>query len=279
MHGPVPPRRLPLTPWWVAGHLFVLAAFVACVSLGFWQLGRRADRQAANEQVKERIHPPGPLPLDGFEPTADTANRLRYTGVEVTGRYDPSHELLVHFRTYEGLPGFGVVTPLVTGDGTVLVDRGWVPLERGEDWPTQAGNAAAPTGEVTVTGWLAGPHPSRTEPEAPRPVEDKPGKVSDVSARQLRSVLPYERLYEMTLVADGPDDRFPAPVGQPDLSEGPHLGYAFQWFSFAAIGVIGWGAIIARSRRPRNPTTVGPDDSASAPQPTETPLPADRSPA
>lgn len=240
-----------LAPRWLIGHAAVVVAVCMCVSLGFWQLGRRADRQAANQQVKERIRPPGPLPVDGF--TSGSADALRYRGVSVTGRYDAAHELLVRYRTFEGLPGYGVVTPLVLADGSaVLVDRGWVPLERGEDWPRSAGDAAAPSGAtVTVTGWLAGPHRSRVAPVAPDPVAGKPGVVSDVSAPQLRTVLPYQRLYELSLVADGPDDRFPAPVGEPDISEGPHLGYAFQWFSFAAIALIGWTAIVLAARRRR----------------------------
>lgn len=240
-----------LSPSWLIGHVAVLLAVSLCVTLGFWQVGRRADRQAANEQVKARIRPPMPLPVDGF--TSGTANALRYRGVSATGRFDPANELLIRYRTFEGLPGYGVVTPLVLADGggVVLVDRGWIPLERGEEWPRAAGDAAAPSGEVTVTGWLAGPHRSRVAPEAPRPAEQRPGIVSDVSAPQLRNVLPYPRLYEMTLVADGPSDRFPAPVGEPDISDGPHLGYAFQWFSFAAIALIGWSAIVLAARRRR----------------------------
>jgi surfeit locus 1 family protein len=240
-----------LSPMWLVGHAAVVLAVVVCVSLGFWQLDRRADRQAVNEQVTERIRPPTPLPVDGF--TSGTANALRYRGVSAVGRYDPAHELLIRYRTFEGLPGYGVVTPLVLSDGggVILVDRGWIPLERGETWPQSAGDAAAPSGEVTVAGWLAGPHRSRVAPEAPRPAERRPGIVSDVSAPQLRTVLPYPRLYEMTLVADGPEDRFPAPVGEPDISDGPHLGYAFQWFSFGAIAAIGWTAIALAARRRR----------------------------
>ena len=227
----------------------VALAVAVCVSLGFWQLGRLSERRSANELVKSRIRPPASLPMAGFE--AGSADALRYRGVSVAGRFDPARELLVRYRTFEGLPGFGVVTPLVTPDGTVLVDRGWIPLEQGEQWPASAGDAAAPSGTVTVTGWLAGPHRSRVAPVAPSPDDRKPGIVSEVSAPQLRPVLPYERLYELTLIADGPSDRFPAPVGEPDLSEGPHLGYAFQWFSFAAIALIGWTAIVVTSRRRR----------------------------
>jgi surfeit locus 1 family protein len=34
----------------------------------------------------------------------------------------------------------------------------------------------------------------------------------------------------------------------PALDEGPHLSYAIQWFSFAAIALIGGTAVALRSR-------------------------------
>jgi len=50
--------------------------------------------------------------------------------------------------------------------------------------------------------------------------------------------------------AVGPQDALPIPADPPDLGEGPHLGYAVQWFSFAAIGLIGWLVIVARRQVP-----------------------------
>src|SRR5690606_37496818 len=42
--------------------------------------------------------------------------------------------------------------------------------------------------------------------------------------------------------------RYPARLGPPVLDEGPHLGYALQWFAFALVGIIGWFALVIRSR-------------------------------
>jgi cytochrome oxidase assembly protein ShyY1 len=245
----VPRRRLPLSPAWIAGHLLVLVVAGVCVNLGLWQLGRLHDRRTENARIKSRIGAPAPLPESGWSGSgsgAAAADELAYWGVSVSGTYDTAHDVLVRYRSHEGLPGYEVVTPLVTDDGgAVLVDRGWVPLDLGEHWP--APSASAPTGTVTVTGWLTPPHSSRVAPVAP--AGGKPAFVSDVDPAQLRPLLPYGRLYALAIAADGTDTRFPAPVGLPDLSEGPHLSYAFQWFSFAAIGLIGWTALVATRRR------------------------------
>jgi surfeit locus 1 family protein len=36
---------------------------------------------------------------------------------------------------------------------------------------------------------------------------------------------------------------------EPDLSEGPHLGYAIQWFIFAAILGVGYIGYVSKSKR------------------------------
>jgi surfeit locus 1 family protein len=43
----------------------------------------------------------------------------------------------------------------------------------------------------------------------------------------------------------------PARFTLPVLDDGPHRSYAFQWFSFAAIAVVGAGIVIRNDRRER----------------------------
>ena len=42
---------------------------------------------------------------------------------------------------------------------------------------------------------------------------------------------------------------FPRVIPPPDLGEGPHRSYAFQWFTFATIGLIGYGLVLRRIAR------------------------------
>ena len=39
----------------------------------------------------------------------------------------------------------------------------------------------------------------------------------------------------------------PVPVPDPDLTEGPHLSYAFQWFFFSAGAVVVYALILRRT--------------------------------
>ena len=61
------------------------------------------------------------------------SNKLSWTMVTVTGRYDAAHVVLARSRSVNSDVGFEVITPLVLADGTaVLVDRGWIaPSEQG----------------------------------------------------------------------------------------------------------------------------------------------------
>ena len=70
--------------------------------------------------------------------------------VSATGRYDESQQVLVRNRTYNGIPGYFVLTPLqVPGGNVVIVNRGFVPLETSGTKPKVP---PAPSGVVAVNG-------------------------------------------------------------------------------------------------------------------------------
>jgi surfeit locus 1 family protein len=236
---------------WIVGSVLVAAIVAGCVSAGFWQLRRLDERRETNAQVRTRSARVIDLPEEGFGDEADD-DALVYRRVRVTGTYDPDHELLARFRTRKGLPGYEVITPLVTDDGVVLVDRGWVPLELGDRWPVE--RATPPTGEVEVEGLLTAAESggASVTRSAPRRVV-----ISAIAPRALSEAAGAADLpvYAVPLLAQGASADYPVPVDPPDLGEGPHRDYAVQWFLFATVGVVGWVALLfrrgpfARSRR------------------------------
>lgn len=233
-----------LRPRWLLGTVLVLAIVAGCIGAGLWQLDRLDQRRSRNDRVRARAGAVVPLPAVGFRPDAPVDD-LVFRRVTVTGTYDPANELLIRFRSRRGLPGYEVVTPLRTQGGTVLVDRGWVPLRDGDRWPVPSG--APPAGEVTVQGLLA--PPERGGARLARPTEPgRPTVAGAVDVDELAGALPYDDLYALHVLADASADNgaFPAPVDPPDLGEGPHRDYAVQWFLFATVGVIGWITLLRR---------------------------------
>jgi surfeit locus 1 family protein len=222
-----------------AGLVGALLLALGCFRLGVWQLDRLDHRRTRNAALASaRALPPialrGMLPLDSVR-----GRRVRARGV-----YDYTHERLAHGRSYEGVPGVDLVTPLqlVGGrGGAVLVDRGWAPSPDG--YHVDQG-AYRERDSVSVLGLGV---------VAPRWRGDvDPGRTGDS--------LPYlVQPFVVQQLPDSPPSAPPVASGAvprrwplPELSDGPHLAYAVQWFSFATIIVVGSLALV-RTRAQARP--------------------------
>lgn len=233
---------------WAFGALAIVVA-AACVRLGIWQLSRLAERRQLNAQIQAALDlPPLTLPTDSQE------SLTPYRRVIVSGEYDMEHEVVLSGRSLDGQPGVHLITPLkVAGsDWIVLVDRGWIPYEE-RDLPERSRYARP--GPVQVEGML---RRGQTAPSLgwlssrPTPSAEAPRlEWQVVDPQAIEAQLPYSLLDIYIVQSVAPETEGPAPVPQVevDLSEGPHLGYAIQWFSFAAIAIIGGGYWIWRKRR------------------------------
>jgi surfeit locus 1 family protein len=221
--------------------VLVVAAIVVaavCVRLGMWQLGRLHGRERVNVMLAARgSAPPVDLATAPMEGAA-------YTHVTATGTYDPAHEVILSGRSFDGVAGNHVLTPLVLTNGdAVLVDRGWVPLD--VSTPPVTGEAAAPAGTVRITG-LALPPDAISEPAASPP----PAVTTRIDLGL--GGLPYRlRPLYVLLVSQDPTQTLPTPAPGPTLDEGSHLSYAIQWFAFATITIVGCVVLLSRDRRDR----------------------------
>ncbi|MGI8615896.1 MAG: SURF1 family protein [Actinomycetota bacterium] len=220
----------------VVGVAVVVAT--TCIGLGLWQLRRLDERRALNAQiVARRSDPPIVIEHAGARPAP-------YRRAVVHGSYDVEQEVLVFGRSLDGEAGHLVVTPLVLGDeSAILVVRGWVPFAM--QMPPIA-RAAPPEGDVTVRGSLVPDEgDGTTSPDADRVI-----RVLDV--RGIASTL-GDDVFPLPLQlqdqAPPQPGSLPAPAPLPELSEGPHLSYALQWFSFAVVAVAGAAILLRRDRR------------------------------
>nr|PZN21258.1 MAG: SURF1 family protein [Chloroflexota bacterium] len=230
--------------------LVVLLGVALLCRLGIWQLDRHAQRAARNQLINERMALP-PLPLDGSPVSPD---ELDYRWVQVRGVFDPQAEVLLRNRSYNGATGYHILTPLrISGsDAAVLVDRGWVPLSATD--PDVRREFAPPAGEVTLEGVarrsqedMAGPQDPPTGPERPR--LDAWFRV-DIARIEQQTGYPLLPVFiEQQPDPDAPPGP-PFPAATTDLGLGSHLGYAFQWFSFALILLVGYVVVILRHSRP-----------------------------
>lgn len=234
--------------------LFVLtlAAALASGALGVWQLGRLADRRAANEAALAQRDLPV---LDLNRPGADGA--FTHRRVAARGEWDFAHQFLLRGRLLLGTPGVQVITPLrLAGlDTAVLVNRGFVPTP--DAGPPPPGLEYGEPPLVSLHG-IARSIPDEGDGQ---PVESRFGESwnrLDLSAMRGRlpyPVAPYYVIMEPNS-ARSPDHTprgsvLPVRVDPPPLDDGPHLSYAIQWFLIGG-AALGFGLVFVLRRGDRS---------------------------
>jgi surfeit locus 1 family protein len=198
------------------------------------------------------------LPVLELPSTEDLPGQ-EYRRARVRGTFDPELQVAIRNQAHDGQYGFRLFTPLrfdgqqgwIDGaPAAVLVDRGWVPAA-GNEQPEAWRKYDAP-GVVEVQGVI---RLGQTGPifggiAQPTPVPGELGTAFWVYAdvQGIGDQLPYAILpvYVQSEGAAVPDGLPVAGTPILELTEGPHRGYAMQWFAFAAILVIGYPIYVGR---------------------------------
>lgn len=228
---------------------FAVLVSAGCVRLGFWQLHRLAERRALNAKLASRLSAT-PATVRALMRDSTTA---RYRRAVASGTYDFTREFALASRTHQGSPGVNIITPLrpTDGDTAVLVNRGWV---YAADAMTADFTRWKEPDTAAVTGYLLdvarggrGAAWATGNPRVARRLD-----YDSLAKRFPYPIAPFMLVaQDQTARVPGaplPRDSTPARVPPPLMDEGPHLGYAIQWFSFAAIGLLG-AAFGARADR------------------------------
>jgi cytochrome oxidase assembly protein ShyY1 len=252
--------RFLLSPGWLARLAVTLILAVVMVLLGMWQWQRHEERSAFNARIDAaEVSDPVPLtqvmtaPQPGEAVGGELPIDAEWSKVTVTGRFDPSHEILVRGRTVSGKVGVEVLTPLRLPDGTaVLVDRGWT---------ANVGSATElpdppdpPTGEVTVVGWL---RPSESGGE----LVEHAGAMTTrrISLPVLTDHLPYPIYGAYLQLAEAPPGSDSELTLMPVRRENAWLNAAYsgQWWIFAGMTLIGFGWLARRHAHESAPDVPG----------------------
>ncbi len=249
--------RFLLTPKWLIGTLLVIGVAALCVRLGFWQLDRLEQKRAYNATLVHKVSLP-PLSVADLTDHEGPDDELLYRRVTTEGTYDIVDEVILYGRSLNEQPGNHVLNPLASVSGfgrsgcILIVDRGWVPYEM--DMPPVK-EANPPFSEtVRVTGVLF--------PSAPADhITRAGGRIATVSSVDVDAIAAQLNGAEMCpgylwLQEQSPQQAsgLPKPAPFPEPDEGPHLGYAIQWFVFSLIAIGGWVILIRREGRERRPS-------------------------
>lgn len=250
--------RFLLRPRWLLFHAIVLVGVVGMVALGFWQRSRLDERRAFNAVVEARAAAPAE-PVEaviGPPGTEAEPSAVEWRAVTARGTYLPDEQVVVVNRSQGGRAGVNVVTPLELPDGRLLlVNRGFVP-GAGDDVP------AAPAGTVDIAGRLR-----VSQERGFGGLTDPDGELTEVQRidiERLAGQLPAEPLAVYLDLVD-PDQELPEPIPAPELTEGSHLSYMFQWWFFASCVAVGWVVAVRHSLRTRRVSAAAGRTAADSP--------------
>ncbi|HUO50915.1 MAG TPA: SURF1 family protein [Gemmatimonadaceae bacterium] len=235
----------------LAAALLGLVTAAACIRLGIWQLDRLQQRRLQNALLVTRMSAP---PASPFGLIAGTRQWRRVT---VAGTFDFDHQLVYAGRSREGAPGVYILTPLTPdvppgfGVAPLLVNRGWVyspdartiDLAKYDEAPHQR-----------ITGYVDefdyhGTGPARAAADSSVWLRLDAREIHDAFQGRIAPFFVVAQADSGAAPAAGAPVRLPLPT----VDEGPHRGYAFQWFAFAAIALVGAGAVIWRDRKGARP--------------------------
>ena len=213
---------------------------IFCLGMAGWQVRRLSARQAENAFLASRRF--GPIvPLDSLP--ADTG-QSHFRRVRITGSYDYAQQIIFTLRGRNGSPGVNILTPLLRNgkDTAVLVNRGWV---YSPDGITIDLNPWQEADTVNGTGFV---ETFPTKGPFPKPNPARPRSFRRLERAALAKLFPYPIANYYVVLADSSSSASAPPRVEPlPLDEGSHRAYAIQWFSFAAISIIGLVTFIRRT--------------------------------
>ena len=241
--------------------LFVVAAMAVMARLGVWQLDRRQQRIARNADLVVKLEAaPASMneaALAAMWPLPEDRDAVRNIRADALGQFDFDQQVLLQQQNHQNQPGVHLVAPLVLAGTSkaILVDRGWIPFEEAQAERWRQYNTES--GEIKVTGRL---QPSQilfgsAAEKAKESVALEAAKTDwyRIDVEAIQNQMPYKLLPVFLLQSPGPQGNIALPYRiepEVDLSEGPHMGYALQWFAFAIIaGLVYVGVVRSREKK------------------------------
>lgn len=227
--------------WLILLAVIITAVFIR---LGFWQISRLRERQALNAELASRAVDSA---VTVSQLPSDTAN-AHYRRVSVQGAYDYANEIVLTLRSRDGSPGVNIVTPLhlAATDTALLVVRGWVYSPDGMTVDLAKWRESA---QSNGSGFIETFPPSRKGRNS-SPTHPNAYRWLDRRGLEARFHYPLKPYY--VVLTSPPDSGAESAIPRltiPTMDEGPHRSYAIQWFSFAAISIIGTILFLRRNDR------------------------------
>lgn len=208
--------------------LITIPSLLILIGLGSWQLIRMEWKRALISQTTDRPK----LPVIAVQDLNLDISELEYRRVSARGRFLHDKEIYRPAKIHQGRIGVHIITPLaLVNGGTLLIDRGWVPLEK---QAKESRPESLFSGQIEVTGLLR----QTADPGLFTPDNEPLAGLwywMDLRAIGMEIGVDDLRPYFLEAVAGPVEGALPI-GGQTRLDfHDNHLQYAITWYSLALI--------------------------------------------
>ena len=224
--------------------LLALCLIGICLEAAQWQFHRYEARHARYTEILANIN-------KSTDESQLTSTRdlsfVAWKQIEITGHFDPTHEILVRNRYHNDVYGYGVVTLFVSDSGKrYWVDRGWV--KAGKDALSPPVTQKVTSDETQILGRVRA---EKIENQIGGTIFASPTKSGvGILERWNGSAALQTEPYYFDLISSTRSEFTPlVPTPLPEISDGPHLAYTFQWVIFALLIAGGWFLVIREDRK------------------------------
>ena len=214
--------------------MLALVFMLLFARLGVWQLNRAEYKANLYEEFNSR-QTAAALDLNEHGEVLSVEDML-WRRVSVIGSFREDMQFLLDNRVYKGEQGYFVYTPfkLADDDRVLLVNRGWVTASNDR---TRVPGLIETTPPVTLTGLL------KLEPKtgillkelAPEQMAEDVFRVQEIKLDKLRDFSGLSFIPVILRLEPESGHGYGRDWPVPGTDENKHLGYAFQWFAFAAV--------------------------------------------
>lgn len=226
----------------IAVTTLALALIFGCAQGALWQFDRYQVRHANNELIRKNTKLPA-LQETSLETLPQS--RLAFRKIVLKGSFEPENEILIRNRYHEGRYGFGVLTLFKGVNGKKYwVDRGWVIAGKDAQTPPQIQAITNEPLEITAYARI-----ENLESQVRGSVIALPGKAaSQLQKWNAEQAIQTEPIYFDLISVSNSTYNPTVPTSLPELSDGPHLAYSFQWILFIFLVVFAWFLVIREDR-------------------------------
>jgi len=237
----------------ILGTVLAIIGVSIFFNLGTWQVNRAELKEKMQHEIESKRNQASFT----LKASINDINDRIHTPVKAFGHFDSNNEILIDNEIHQGKAGYHVLTPLILEDkqSIIMVNRGWVPLGRSRDILPEL---TTPSGNIIINGRISR---HKSKPALILDQKDSiPGRVWPYfDSEKYTKHTGYNLLPVVILMDKKTDGGYVREWPNYNANKGMHIGYAIQWYVFAAIVLITYVAVNLKKKEQQDSNDTNND--------------------